>query len=179
MEKIAGQSIIDSLEIQFDAFEKSLNGQSQTAAHQLRKKAFENLVANGFPSVKSEEYKFTNFTRAIEKNFDLKLNTSPPELTAEHLAKVEVEGLDAYRLVFVNGVYNESLSDEIAEDGIKTTPLVDAFKGNTAAIADHFGKTANFEEDAFVALNTAFSQHGIAIEIASKAVISKPIVLYG
>ncbi|MFT6055258.1 MAG: Fe-S cluster assembly protein SufD [Roseivirga sp.] len=178
MEKIAGQSIIDSLEIQFDAFEKSLNGQSQTAAHQLRKKAFENLVANGFPSVKSEEYKFTNFTRAIEKNFDLKLNTSPPELTAEHLAKVEVEGLDAYRLVFVNGVYNESLSDEIAEDGIKTTPLVDAFKGNTAAIADHFGKTANFEEDAFVALNTAFSQHGIAIEIASKAVISKPIVLY-
>lgn len=178
MDKIAGQSIIDSLEIQFEAFEKSLNGQSKSAAHQLRKKAFESLVSKGFPSAKSEEYKFTNFTKAIEKNFDLKLRPSVSNLMADEIKTFEIENLDAYRLVFVNGVFNTSLSDTIDEEGVQVTSLVDEFKADSQIIANGFGKIADFESDAFVALNTAFSQQGIAIQVADKAIISKPIVLY-
>lgn len=178
MDKIAGQSIIDSLEIQFEAFEKSLNGQSQSAAHQLRKKAFESLVLKGFPSAKSEEYKFTNFTKAIEKNFELKLNSNVSGLTAESIKGFEIEGLEAYRLVFVNGVYSDSLSDQITEEGIEVTNLVDEFKADSKIISDGFGKIADFESDPFIALNTAFSQQGISIQVAEKAIISKPIVLY-
>lgn len=178
MNKIAGQSIIDSLETQFEAFEKSLNGQGQSNAHILRKKAFENLVNNGFPSARSEEYKFTNFTKAIEKNFSLKPSINTSNLTKDVIQDIEIAGLDAYRIVFINGVYNESLSEQINEDGLKVTTLVDEFKADSKTIAENFGKIADFESDSFVALNTAFSQHGIAIEIADKAIISKPIVLY-
>jgi Fe-S cluster assembly protein SufD len=63
MEKLSGQSILDALAGRFEAFEKSLNGQSKSAIHQVRKNAFKALKENGFPAPKDEEYKFTNLTK--------------------------------------------------------------------------------------------------------------------
>ena len=178
MEKIAGQSILNSLETQFEAFEKSLNGQSKSAAHAVRKEAFSSLMNSGFPGPKNEEYKFTNFTRAVEKNFELNGTNADFGLTEAQISATQIEGLDAHKIVFLNGIYSSELSDNIQVEGLKVESLAEGFKANSPLAQSNFGTKANFAEDAFVALNTAFSQHGVAIEVADKAVIEKPIVLY-
>ena len=178
MEKIAGQSIINSLETQFEAFESNLNGQSQSAVHAIRKEAFNSLKHSGFPGPKNEEYKFTNFTKAIEKNFDLKSANADSALTDGQIEATQIEGLDAHKIVFLNGIFSSKLSDNIDVAGLTVQSLAEGLKNNSELASKNFATKAKFTEDAFVALNTAFSQHGVTIEIADKAVIEKPIVLY-
>lgn len=178
MEKIAGQTLVDSLATQFEAFEKSLNGQSQTIVHGIRKNAFLQLTEKGFPGPRNEEYKFTNFTKAIEKNFDLKVSKPEFNLESEAIAAIQIEGLDAHKIVFLNGVYSEAYSDKIEVEGLTVESLESSLKSNNELAQSLFGSKADFESDAFVALNTAFSQHGVLIDIADKAVIEKPVVLY-
>ncbi|MGW8124057.1 Fe-S cluster assembly protein SufD [Roseivirga echinicomitans] len=178
MEKIVGQSILDSLETQFAAFEKRLNGQSKSAVHAVRKEAFNILMGTGFPGPKNEAYKYTNFTRAIEKNFELKDANADFSLNETQVNGTQIADLDAHKIVFLNGHYSSELSDKIEVEGLKIESLEAELKANSELAQKNFGSKANFTDDAFVALNTAFSQHGVTIEIADKAVIEKPIVLY-
>lgn len=178
MDKLSGQSILDSLTGQFEVFEKGLNGQSKSAIHQVRKDAFNLLKNSGFPAPKNEEYKFTNLTKALEKNIDF--NTSSPEsvLSRDQIENVKINNLDAYTLVFVNGEYAEQYSDKIEENGLQVSTLDHAIKHNTEVVTEYFGKQANVQNDAFVALNTAFSQNGVFIKVNDNVIIDRPIALY-
>ncbi|WP_422004211.1 Fe-S cluster assembly protein SufD [Roseivirga pacifica] len=174
MEKLAGQKVLESLKERFQAFETSLNGHSNSAAHQVRKAAFENLQTKGLPHAKHEEYKFFNLTKALEKNFNFPQSSSPATVNADTVQQFGIEGLEAHKLVFINGVLSAELSDNIAIEGVSIEALQDAFDKENVAL---FNTEAQFEEDAFVAMNTAFAQNGIQITVADKAVVEKPIML--
>ncbi|MCO6358458.1 Fe-S cluster assembly protein SufD [Roseivirga pacifica] len=174
MEKLAGQKVLESLKERFQAFETSLNGQSNSAAHQVRKAAFENLQTKGLPHAKHEEYKFFNLTKALEKNFNFSQSSSPATVNADTVQQFGIEGLEAHKLVLINGVLSAELSDNIAIEGVSIEALQDAFDKENVAL---FNTEAQFEEDAFVAMNTAFAQNGIQITVADKAVVEKPIML--
>ncbi|OEK04137.1 Fe-S cluster assembly protein SufD [Roseivirga misakiensis] len=178
MDKLAGQSIIDTLLDRFDEFEKGLNGQSKSSIHGVRKNAFDVLKDKGFPAPKDEEYKFTNFTKAIEKNIDFNTPENTDTVSATVVSGVKIENLDAYNCVFVNGKYSAELSDQIDEKGLTVTTFATAAKENTDTLSSYFGKHANAEKDAFVALNTAFSQNGFFIQVDDNVIIDKPIALH-
>lgn len=178
MEKLAGQSIIDTLTGQFESFEKSLNGQSQSAVHSVRKNAFGILKGKGFPAQKDEEYKFTNFTKALEKNIDFNSSDATTEISASQAENARIKDLDAYNLVFVNGVFSSVLSDEIKVSGLEVTTFDEASKNDSDTLSKYFGTQADTEKDAFIALNTAFSQNGVFINVANNTVVDKPIALY-
>lgn len=178
MEKLAGQSIIDTLTEQFESFEKSLNGQSQSAVHSVRKNAFDILKGKGFPAQKDEEYKFTNFTKALEKNIDFNSSDTTTDINTSEAGNVRIKGLDAYNLVFVNGVFSSALSDEIKVSGLEVTTFDEASKNDSDTLSKYFGTQADIEKDAFIALNTAFSQNGVFINVADNTVVDKPIALY-
>lgn len=174
MEKLAGQKVLESLKERFQAFETSINGHSNSAAHQVRKAAFENLQTKGLPHVKDEEYKFFNLTRALEKNFDFPQSPSPAAVETDTVKKFAIDGLDAHTLVFVNGVLSAELSDAELPKGISIDHLQEAFNQDNVEL---FNTEAKFEEDAFVAMNTAFAHNGIQVQVEDKAVIEKPIML--
>ncbi|OEK01428.1 Fe-S cluster assembly protein SufD [Roseivirga sp. 4D4] len=178
MDKLSGQSILDALTGRFEAFEKSLNGQSKSAIHQVRKNAFEALKANGFPAPKDEEYKFTNLTRALEKNIDFHTQASAPSITTKQIEGVKIPNLDAYNLVFINGEFSAEKSDDFSVEGLEVNTFEQASKENADHVADYFGKQADFEKDPFIALNTAFSHNGVVINVGNNVVVDKPIALY-
>jgi Fe-S cluster assembly protein SufD len=178
MEKISGQLILNALTDQFETFEKSLNGQSKSNAHQIRKNAFNHLVEHGFPHAKSEEYKFTNLTKALEKNFELRTAQRSPSLSNKQISSVEIENLDAHKIVFINGKYSETHSDKIDVTGLKIIPLNKALKDSPEKLEAIFSTKADYESDPFIALNTAFSQDGIFIEIEDNVIVARPIMLH-
>lgn len=178
MKEIAGNTIISSLSTQFEAFEKQLNGQSKSAVHQVRRAALAQLQTAGLPAARDEEYKFTNMTKALVKNIDFDQATPAFSLDAEAIENTQVAGLDAHKLVFLNGEYNESLSDTISVDGLTVLPFQTALKEKPEVVAQYFGKKADLESDPFIAMNTAFSMNGVFIEVADKVVVDKPIALY-
>ena len=178
MTKLAGQSILDSLAGRFEAFEKSLNGQSQSAVHQVRKEAFASLNQTGFPAAKHEEYKFTNLTKALEKNIDFEPNEREASLSSKEIESVKITGLKAYTLVFLNGHFSAELSDDVSEAGLSIETFNSVAKESGEELASQFGQLASTEDNPFIALNTAFSQNGVVINVERNAVISKPIALY-
>lgn len=171
MEKLAGKKVLEALETRFQAFEAGLNGHANSEAHSIRKEAFDHLMKTGLPHAKHEEYKFTNLTKTLEKNVSFADSSSTStELSTKD---ADISDLDAYRLVFVNGKLDEEASSRIEIDGVKITTLSDAIYREEI----QFNKEAVHSDDSFVAMNTAFAENGISIEVADKTVIDKPIFL--
>ena len=178
MSKLTGQSLLDTLSPQFELFEKSLNGQIESTIHQVRKKAFRSLVEKGFPSSKDEEYKFTNLTGVLEKNIHFEQVAPSTKLSAQEINSVQIKDLNAINLIFINGVFSSSLSDNFSQHGVTISTFDEVLKRYPNKIEQHFGKHAHFEHDAFVALNTAFSKTGLFLEIEPDVIVEKPVALY-
>jgi Fe-S cluster assembly protein SufD len=88
------------------------------------------------------------------------------------------EGLDTYRIVFVNGVFNETLSTLAAiPEGISILPLHTALKSQSSLIDTHFGKYLKPEFNGLVAANTALARNGLFIHIPKGKMLDKPVHL--
>ena len=55
----------------FDSFERKLNGHSDTFLHDYRKAALEQLRELSFPTIKDEQWKYTNVTPILKEDFKL------------------------------------------------------------------------------------------------------------
>jgi len=54
---------------QFDSFEQRLNGGKSTAVHPLRIEALNRFEQLEFPTLKDEEWKYTNISPLLKHNF--------------------------------------------------------------------------------------------------------------
>jgi Fe-S cluster assembly protein SufD len=163
----------------FEAFEKSLNGQSQSSLHQTRRDAIRAFERQGFPDNKSEEYKYTHIAKAIAQKFDFSSfhATSSPTLSAkDDLLPFRAE--DVYAIVSVNGRWQEHLQNNAWPRGVNVRPLNAVLESDPQFIKSHFAQYANYNNDPYVALNTAFTRDGLVVEIDDNTVLDKPVVIY-
>lgn len=153
--------------------EKNLAANSSDGA--LRKEALEAFRALGLPANKSEEYKFTPITRALEKNFEFSgQNAIIKEFDT---TAITIPGLDADVLVFLNGVFSKTASS-ITSKNLTVLPIQEAIASKNEVALKHLGKYADFRTDALVAWNTAAFQDGVFVHVADNTIIEKPVVLY-
>jgi Fe-S cluster assembly protein SufD len=132
----------------------------------VRMDAIERFAAFGFPTTHNEEWKYTNLGPLVR---------TPYKPSSDGKVSGRIEPAAHPRLVFVNGRYSPELSS--AEDlrGLKVSSLKDALARGVAE--DRIGQNAVFDQNALVALNTAMFEDGALVEIATGAVIEKPIEL--
>ncbi|WP_439488415.1 Fe-S cluster assembly protein SufD [Algoriphagus sp.] len=140
-------------------------GQGFEKARTAGKEAFH---AQGFPTNKSEEYKFTPITKKIESSIQNLASARAFEVSAEQVKANVFEGFEGDVLVFANGHFQPSLSSPI--EGVEIALLSD--KVNTP-----IGTVAKPEKDPFCALNQSSFEGGLFISIPKKAQVQKPILL--
>jgi Fe-S cluster assembly protein SufD len=133
------------------------------AADEARLKAFEVFEATGIPTLKHEEWKYTNLRALNEIPFEARY---PIKGMKEDLQTLPIGTDNAIRIVLVNGVYESLLSSQEALP--KGLEVVDLAESDTSPYVN---------ENPFVALNAALWQGGVAIRIAQNAVIEKPIMV--
>jgi Fe-S cluster assembly protein SufD len=150
------------------------NGSSEALTH-LRQTAFERFEALGFPTTKHEEWKYTNLRSLLGQDFEWNLKSHIKE---QELTHTGIKLDDAYRLVFVNGIFDSALSTLPTSEEITVLPLAEAFLQKKEVVAPYFAAFANYREETFTALNTAFAQHGVFIQVANNKLIDKPVLLY-
>ncbi len=142
--------------------------------NEQRAKAIQRFAALGLPTKRNEEYKYANVDTLLRTDFELDYNPDS-RLDKETVDSLFVTGLDAHKIVLVNGVYSDELSDTIAEEGITVCSLTDAFEKYPVTVEKHFTNYTTGETDGFSALNMAFAHHGVYIHVAAKTVAAKPI----
>ena len=138
--------------------------------------AFQRL---GFPTVRDEEWKYTDITPvanlAATPVFRPELNGRAPKALPTHLPFNEISG---HKLVFVNGHYSPALS-EIGElpAGAILKPMSVALTEDSDRIEAHFGKHLDSDNETFAALNTAFAQDGAFVHLGDNVQIEETIRL--
>ena len=138
---------------------------------ELRARGVERFAALGYPTVRQEEWRFTNVAPIADTAFRLAEKT--PTNAADLTARVRIAEVAA-RIVILNGQFAPELSslDQLPR-GLVAGSLANAIAHNRPEVA-HIGKTT-WEQAPFVALNTAFIEDGAFVAIAANAVIERPI----
>lgn len=156
-------------------FEESLNGGT---LHQTRRAALEEFQNAKFPTVKDEEWKYTNISSLLNYKF---VDVIGKSFKSENvnLGKYLFNRENFYTIVFINGVYDEVNSQELDEPGITLCNLKTAIKKYAEEINLHIGKFAKAEDSIFTALSTASLNDGVFLKVKSGKALDKPVqVLY-
>jgi len=134
----------------------------------LRQEAASRFTKLGLPTVKDEEWKYTNLAPITTRTFHLPAPETAPILKEELFAYCDKSEIN---IVLVNGHFVPEFSNlkEIPE-GITILSLDEAFK-KTTNLAELLKKQKSLNDDAFVALNDALVRDGVYIEVGKKALI--------
>jgi Fe-S cluster assembly protein SufD len=163
-----------SLADAFAAAKPTLPGSGPVAA--MREAAFRQFQARGLPNRRVEEYKYTDL-RALMR--DAKPLAAPPTKAAIEVARDRkpFDELDAITLTLLNGSFVPELSDLSATvAGLTIVPLSRALAEGHALVAE-VGRIAAGNDDVMVALNTAFLNDGVIVEVADGAAVDRPILV--
>lgn len=144
------------------------------ALHEFRQKAFEKFRQNGFPSIKQEDWRFTNLVPFLKEPLQTDVlgydyNEVLPETVSKHL----IPGLDAHVLVMVNGKLNTSLSTFHGDGDVSIQSVNSAT--NQDDYRPYLSKEIDLRHNTLAALNSALFSDGLFIEVRANAVVEKPI----
>ena len=144
---------------------QSLNGTAGPLS-ELSEKAMARFAEIGFPGRKSEPWKYTNVTPIISRTYQVP--------SSAQAAVTGIDALNAYDVVFVNGRFTpESSRLTQLPAGITIKDLSAVAEHDL--IQAHLGSYADYDEDPFTALNTAFIRNGAVISIAPGYKSDRPI----
>jgi len=140
--------------------------------HQERKESIDRLEEFGFPTVKDEEWKYTNLLPIIKNEYALSAQESI--VSKELLNEYILTQTETNIIVFVNGKLNRELSDIDAANATICS-LSEAEKNHSAVVKKYWGKALPENPDSLVSLNTALSSEGVFIHVPKGTVVEKPI----
>jgi Fe-S cluster assembly protein SufD len=158
-----------------DEFE-SLNASSEEgeSLQLLRATAFEAFKKQGFPTIKNEDWKYTNIVPFLKENFELEgLVTTEGRLITDVIKEASIPSLDSYKIVLINGRLADSLSDIPQIKGLKLQALSSV--KNDTRLHHYLEKNIDVSKNAFAALNTAMFNDGLFIEVERGKFIEKPV----
>jgi len=133
-----------------------------------RERAMERFATLGIPTVKNEEYKYTNLA-ALSK-----METGEA-LPAADLSLARYDGLTGLTLRFDSG--RLVATDGQVPEGVTVRSIADVLRDDPESLEKHLASHASFEDNALVALSTAYLEDGAVIEVSPNAVIEEPIHL--
>lgn len=159
----------------FAPFEREVTHNGQAWTQQLRKAAISRFAEMGFPTTRDEEWKYTNVAPITRVAFQHGRQATP-DAASEALAAASVPELGGVQLVFINGHHVPELSARQGlPHGLEVNSLAAALSSRPHWIEAHLARYADFEDHAFVALNTAFMQDGACIYIPRGTVLDVPL----
>ena len=144
----------------------------------LRKAGLARFSELGFPSLKDEDWRFTNVSPIAKLPFKPSLDYSHDGLSPEVLDRFTFSTLKGSRLVFVNGHFSAHLSSLPPQpDGIKISSLATALASDSGLLEKHLSRYARLDQNAFASLNTAFFQDGAFIFAPAGKAVPAPVQL--
>jgi len=144
----------------------------------IRKAGLSKFSESGFPTQRSEDWRFTNTTQVAKLPFQLAEESKLENLTSDILDDATFGSLGGIRLVFVNGFYSERLSDSHNNsNGIHVGTLSRGFETAADLIKQHIGKCASNGDNSLEHLNAAFFQDGAFVHVPANVHVEEPIHL--
>ena len=132
---------------------------------------------SGFPTLRHEEWKYTDLRPLTRREFVLPetAEAGPDQALAD---AVRFPDLDCFELVFHNG---RLLPEHSRLGGLPAgtiiKPLADALRENPELLQPHLNRILDTDKNAFTALNTAFMTGGALVHIPAGVTVARPLHL--
>lgn len=140
----------------------------------VRRSAMDRFEQLGFPSVRDEEWKYTNLAALAKQSF---VPANRPEQVTLDAARFVYPETTTAHLVVINGFYSERLSSTTGLENVVAIDLLTAVSDaryNKIARA-YLARNAGYHNNGLAALNTAFLQSGLFLWIPKNENVETPI----
>jgi Fe-S cluster assembly protein SufD len=139
----------------------------------LRQEAMERFRDLGFPTTRQEDWRHTSVEPVSKQDF-LPLVETKWEAVRSPIDHATLP--DSLRVVVANGKFIPELSSlDGVPDGVVVKGLAQALFEDREAVLAHLGHYADYTEQPFAALNTAFLTDGVFIRVPRGVVLDRPV----
>ena len=157
-----------------NTFEDSLNGENTYLMHQIRKEALENFNELPLPTLKDEDWRYTNISSLLKYNFNIV--TKDTKISNDIVQNYRFNNLRSHLIVFVNGQFSAENSKLLnLPNGVVIGSLSDAIKNNPEIVEKYFNKNTTNNHQIFAALSTAYTKDGAFIYVPEGKIVEDPI----
>ena len=153
-----------------------LTGQSLSWLKSLRAEAFACFSNTGFPSLREEDWRYTNVSAIEKKLFSPQSVVEAGTIGQAWLEKYILD--DCLTVVLVNGHFSPDLSrlaDLSAQ--VSVLSMAQALEKQPETVEKYLAQAVSNEEHGFVAFNTAWFTDGLFVHIPAKVILDKPVQL--
>ncbi len=159
----------------FELFESKLNGHSKSFLHEFRKNAAATIDKLSFPTVKNEEWKYTNITPILKDNFKPAFLLPEKAIDRNIIEKYLLKDFECNVLVFVNGIIEKEYSKlDCLPEGVIIDSLENILKTRPELVKDKLTKLSKIENN-FNALNSVFALDGLFVFVPKNVIVEKPV----
>jgi len=173
----SGEGAVNRYETEFVDFAKKMDPNDPEWLSEIRSEAIAEFAKTGFPTVRDEKWRFTNFSRMEQAAFRLRNGRA----VAEPRDVATSSGFNLWgntRLVFVDGKYAPELSSTGSlPSGVYLGVLGEAVRDAPPQLQEFLGQISPLKESPFTALNAAFMSLGAVLVVQPHAVVQEPIHL--
>ncbi len=162
----------------FELFEKKGDQKSPSWVRQTRKNAIASFSSLRFPTPREENWRYTNVGPIADTSFQFNFGSAAGDLTLKQIEPFYFGEKNWHRLVFVNGSYAKGLSSvSHSQNGLKLTNLEPILMGGSKLAEPYLARYAQYDQNTFTALNTAFIRDGAFIYLPDGKELDQPVHL--
>ena len=146
----------------------TLPGSGQSWLDHIRAAAAQNYTDYGLPTVRDEEWRYTDIRRLKRQKFSMQFNCQDvsPSLLG-------LPDYDVTRLYIVNGLFSPAISKDAIPEGVMVESLANKLADDS--LNGILNSTLPANRHAFIDLNTAHCFDGVVITLAADTVLKKPL----
>lgn len=154
---IANISLFDSLRARFAEI-----SDSNPVLKPYIEKNFQNFLAKGFPTIKNEEWKYTDLQKILNRNYSLRSSSPTQSISPKAFLQ------NALHISFVNSAFN---TDNLAlSKNISIQPL-------SQTTQERLDKYFSIHQNALAQLNSAMAENALLITIKKNTHLQEPILV--
>lgn len=141
---------------------------------ELKKSGITHFTQLGIPTVKNEEWKYTNIAPLLDRQYTL---AATDQLKEQDSLKPYIDP-NEITVVFVNGIFSKDLSSlKLLPKGLTIATIQHLLKTNAKKLSEWLTRSILDAETTFMALNKALLQDGIFVEMADSTIVERSIHL--
>ena len=162
----------------FTGYEDLIRRHASDVQNTLRTQALADFERLGFPSVKSEDYKYTDVAQAFAPDYGVNINRLDIPVNPYDVFRCDVPNLSTSLYFVVNDTfYDKMLPKAHLPEGVYAGGMKNFMDKYPEVASRYYGKAALTGKDAIVALNTMWAQDGFVLYVPKRVGVESPIQL--
>ena len=132
----------------------------------------------GFPSLRAEDYRYTDVSRSFAPDYGMNLKRVKIPVNPQDVFHCDVPNLSTSLYFVVNdSFYHQALPKAHLPEGVYIGSLKDFSNERPEVVSRYYGKLATSSKNGIVALNTMFAQDGFVVYVPQGVAVERPIQL--